>query len=67
LFPFSVCNRLSITITTSSGSKSGKATEVDIPGYALRFPRLEKFRDDKRKEEVTTVKEVEKLFAAAKK
>lgn len=52
---------------TLKASKSGKATEVDTPGYALRFPRLEKFRDDKRKEEATTVHEVEKLFAAAKK
>ena len=43
-------------------SKSGKAFEVDVPGFALRFPRLEKFRDDKRPEDVTTLKEVEKLY-----
>jgi DNA ligase-1 len=52
---------------TMKPSKSGKAMEVDTAGFALRFPRLEKFRDDKRKEEATTVHEVEKLFAAAKK
>jgi DNA ligase-1 len=52
---------------TLKPSKSGKAMEVDVAGYALRFPRLEKFRDDKRKEEATTVKEVEDLFARAKK
>ncbi|MBI3366196.1 ATP-dependent DNA ligase [Candidatus Roizmanbacteria bacterium] len=48
-------------------SKSGKGKEVDIPGFALRFPRLERFRDDKRSEEVTTLKELEKLFRGQKK
>lgn len=43
-------------------SKTGAALEVDVPGFALRFPRLERFRQDKRPEEVTTLKEVEKLF-----
>jgi ATP-dependent DNA ligase len=43
-------------------SKSGTALDIDVPGYALRFPRLERFRDDKRAEDATTVKEVEKLF-----
>lgn len=45
-------------------SKSGSAFEVDVPGYALRFPRLEKFRDDKKPEDATTLKEVEKMFKA---
>ncbi len=31
-------------------------------GLALRFPRLERFRDDKNPQEVTTLKEVEKMF-----
>ena len=31
-------------------------------GVALRFPRLEKFRDDKKPQEVTTLKEVEKMY-----
>jgi DNA ligase-1 len=31
-------------------------------GYALRFPRLVKFRDDKSAEGATTVKEVKKIF-----
>lgn len=48
-------------------SKSGSATEVDIPGFALRFPRLEKFRDDKRPEETTTLEELEKLYKHQKK
>ncbi|OGK23669.1 hypothetical protein A3A46_02070 [Candidatus Roizmanbacteria bacterium RIFCSPLOWO2_01_FULL_37_13] len=47
-------------------SKSGKAFEVDIPGFALRFPRLEHFRDDKRPEDVTTLKEVDKIYSHGK-
>jgi len=47
-------------------SKTGQAQEVDIPGYALRFPRLERFRYDKRPADVTTLKEVEKMFREQK-
>jgi len=43
-------------------SKSGKAFSVKTPGFALRFPRLEKFRDDKRPEDATTVTEIDSLF-----
>lgn len=42
-------------------SKSGSAQVVDEPGYALRFPRLERFRDDKNVQEATTVDEVKML------
>ncbi len=31
-------------------------------GYALRFPRLVKFRDDKSANEATTIKEIKKIF-----
>lgn len=31
-------------------------------GYALRFPRLVKFRDDKRADQATTLKEVQKIM-----
>lgn len=43
-------------------SKSGKAFSVKTPGFALRFPRLERFRDDKRPEDATTIVEVSKMF-----
>lgn len=42
-------------------SKSGKAQDVDVAGYALRFPRLVRFREDKRPEDATTLQEIEKL------
>ncbi len=48
-------------------SKTGKGQEVKVAGYALRFPRLEKFRDDKRSEDVTTLKELESLFRSMNK
>lgn len=48
-------------------SKSGSAFDVDVPGYALRFPRLERFRDDRKPEDATTLTEVEEIFAKQKK
>ncbi|HVZ66650.1 MAG TPA: ATP-dependent DNA ligase [Patescibacteria group bacterium] len=45
-------------------SKSGSAFDVDVPGYALRFPRLERFRDDKKPEDVTALREIEEMFEA---
>lgn len=43
-------------------SKSGTAFEVDIPGYALRFPRLVKFREDKTATDATSLHEVADMF-----
>lgn len=43
-------------------SKSGNAQEVDVPGYALRFPRLVGFRDDKLPVDATTLEELKKMF-----
>ncbi|NTU46456.1 ATP-dependent DNA ligase [Candidatus Roizmanbacteria bacterium] len=43
-------------------SKNGNALQVDIPGFALRFPRLQRFRTDRRPEEATTVSEVKSMF-----
>jgi len=37
------------------------------PGYALRFPRLVDFRDDKSPEDATSVKEVQEMFELQKK
>jgi DNA ligase 1 len=52
---------------TMKPSKSGSAFDVDVPGYALRFPRLEKFRDDKKPNDATTLAEAEKMFKLQKK
>jgi len=43
-------------------TKTGQSEEVDIPGFALRFPRLERFRDDKNFSEVTSLKELESIY-----
>lgn len=47
-------------------SKTGQALEVDIPGFALRFPRVERFRPDKGPQEVTTLKEIISMFNSQK-
>jgi len=47
-------------------TKTGQAWELDKSGFALRFPRLERFRDDKRPEEVTTLREMREMFTAQK-
>lgn len=39
---------------------------VHTTGYALRFPRLERFRDDKRAEDATSSLEIEKLYKRQK-
>ena len=43
-------------------SKSGSAVEVKEAGLALRFPRLEKFRDDKKPTDATTLSELWKML-----
>jgi DNA ligase-1 len=35
---------------------------LEVAGYALRFPRLERFRDDKRPEDATTLSEIETIY-----
>ena len=47
-------------------TKTGAAWEVDVPGFALRFPRLVRFRDDKRPEEVTTLAEIRRMYEELK-
>ena len=48
-------------------SKSGSAIEVKEAGLALRFPRLEKFRDDKTPTDATTLKELKEMLKKQKK
>ncbi len=43
-------------------SKSGKSQVVTTAGFALRFPRLERFREDRTAEDVTTTGEVELMY-----
>jgi DNA ligase-1 len=43
-------------------SKSGSAYEVKVPGFALRFPRLERFRNDKKPTDATTVTELQAIY-----
>jgi len=43
-------------------SKTGKAMEVSQAGFALRFPRLERFRDDKEPNDATTISEIIKMY-----
>jgi len=40
---------------------------VHTAGYALRFPRLERFRDDKNPSDVTTIEEVRKIYLSQSK
>ncbi|KXK08578.1 MAG: putative DNA ligase-like protein [Microgenomates bacterium OLB22] len=51
---------------TLKPSKNGKAVVVDEPGYALRFPRLERLREDKRATDSTSVTEIRSIFQAQK-
>jgi len=43
-------------------SKTGAALEVKEAGYALRFPRLEHFREDKRPADATSLTEIGKMY-----
>lgn len=61
--PEIVIEVLADEITKSPTHTAGK-TDTE-PGYALRFPRLVKFRDaDKRAEDSTTVSELIKMYSA---
>lgn len=43
-------------------SKSGNALDVETAGFALRFPRLVRFRDDKKVTDSTTLKEISNMY-----
>lgn len=47
-------------------SKSGESWVVEIPGFALRFPRLIEFRSDKLPEDSTTLNEIKEMFELQK-
>jgi len=59
---FWVTPKLVVEIAADDITKSPNHTA----GYALRFPRLVKFRDDKAVKDATTVKEVEKMYKLQK-
>jgi DNA ligase-1 len=44
-------------------TKTGSALEVDTAGYALRFPRLVAFRNDKTPDDATSLHEIEELYS----
>ncbi len=57
-------------LTRSPSHTAGRVMEgnkVKTPGYALRFPRLERIREDKRPEDVTALVEIEEMFSGQKK
>lgn len=58
--PKMVVEILADEITESPVHTAG-ATEKE-PGYALRFPRLVRWRDDKSAQEATAVKEIKKMY-----
>ncbi len=51
---------------TLKASKSGNSSNVDESGYALRFPRLVRFRDDRKATDATSLNEVIALYTAQK-
>ena len=44
------------------GADEISVSPTHTAGYALRFPRLIKFRDDKNPEDTTNVSEIEKMY-----
>ncbi len=59
--PEIVLEVLADEITKSPVHTAGKVDGQ--PGYALRFPRLVNFRDDKKPEDATTVKELVEMYS----
>ena len=58
--PEIVCSVRADEISLSPVHSAGKTS--DKLGFALRFPRIMGYREDKSAREATTVKEVERLF-----
>ena len=53
-------------IVVEIGADEISVSPTHSTGYALRFPRLIHFREDKRAEEATTIKELTGMFKAQK-
>ncbi len=53
-------------IVVEIGADEISVSPTHSTGYALRFPRLINFREDKRAEEATTIKELSGMFKAQK-
>ncbi|OHA13559.1 MAG: hypothetical protein A3J10_01435 [Candidatus Sungbacteria bacterium RIFCSPLOWO2_02_FULL_54_10] len=66
LKPSLVVEILADEITLSPRHTAGKKG-ADGKGYSLRFPRLVRFRDDKKAQDATTDEEVAKMFKMQKK
>lgn len=60
IFKPDVCT--SPKIVVEIGADEISVSPSHTAGYALRFPRLLKFREDKNATEATTLKEIEKMF-----
>jgi len=62
--------RVSVQIAAQGGKREvagvGRGKKKEGRGYSLRFPRLVRFRDDKKPEEATTVEEIEKMHRRQK-
>lgn len=63
--PKIVCEIYADEVTSSPIHAAGKTANEN--GYALRFPRFLKYRDDKSATESTTVKEIEEMYQDQKK
>lgn len=55
------------SLVVEIGADEISISPTHTAGYALRFPRLLKFREDKKATQATTLKEVEKMYVDRKK
>ena len=63
--PSLVVEILADEITRSPRHTAGRVG--DDPGYSLRFPRLVRFRDDKKPEDATSIREIIRMYGLQKK